>query len=85
MLLKSQQTGQIGGKEILLNLDAGNWGGIRNVRPKANSPPLATFGVRKSFYRQKEGAIFRNSIVSSDNHLRMVISGLSHLGCFRYP
>ena len=41
----------------MLNLDAGNWGGIRNVRPKANSPPLATFGVRKSFYRQKEGAL----------------------------
>ena len=69
----------------MLNLDAGNWGGIRNVRPKANSPPLATCGVRKSFYRQKEEAICRNSIVSSDNHLRMVISGLSHLGCFRYP
>ena len=48
---------------MLLNLGAGNWGGKRNVRPKANSPPLATFRVRKSFYRQKEGAICSSDIL----------------------
>ena len=40
----------------------------------------------KNFYRQREGAICRNSIVSSDSHLEIDHwwSDQHHLDCFKY-
>ena len=64
---------------------AGNWWGILDIYPKADSPnPLATSGAR-AFFRKKEGATRRNSTVNSDSHLQIGHwRSDQHLGCFRY-
>ena len=61
------------------------WGGQMSVqRLMAPKKPVGNqWG--KSFYRQKEGATWRNSTVSSDSHLQIGHwwSDQSHLNCFR--
>ena len=53
---------------------------------KDQLPPPPGQAVGKSFYRQREGAMVRNSIVSSDSHLQLghLWSDQRHLGCFGY-
>ena len=54
--------------------------------PKADTLPHNWQSVGKNFYRQREGAMCRNSTVSSDSHLETdhQWSDQSHLDCFKY-
>ena len=47
--------------------------GTMDICPKADSPQ----SVGKNFYRQRDGDACRNSTVSSDSHLQMVMDGLT--------
>ena len=62
-------------RKVCFILDASTWGGGR-------MDLLITHG--QSFYRQREGAISRNSTVSSDSHLEICHqwSDQCHLFCF---
>ena len=68
LLLKSQ----VGGKESLFQMPAtGGGGGVGGWISVQRSTPHTGNQWGKSFYRQKEGAACRNSIVSSDIHLQI--------------
>lgn len=67
--------GQVGGKFASLGiLQPGNGVGEGGCLSKGQLPPLTTSG--HIFYRLREGATCRNSTVSSDIHLELVIGSL---------
>ena len=79
--LKSQRTGQVGEKEQLQ--------GSADICSEADFPHLIPrTGIQwgKSFYKQKEGVICRNSAVSSDSHLQIghQWSDQHHLGNLQF-
>ena len=76
---------QVGGKESLLYFRCQQLREKGRHLFKSQLPP-ADNQWGKRFYRQNEGAICRNSTVSSDRHLQIghQWSDQLHLDCFRY-
>ena len=76
-------------RKVCFISDIGNCGwvgrGRLDIRPKVNSPTLATSGAR-AFYRQKQEDTGRNSTVISESHLQIGLwwSDQHHLDCFRH-
>ena len=74
---KANKQSKLGERKVYFISDAGNWcWGVMNACPKADSPHGQLEG--ESFYRWKEGATCRNSIVTSDS-FRLIISGLTSI------
>ncbi|KAI4549828.1 hypothetical protein MG293_002158 [Ovis ammon polii] len=85
---KANREARVVERKVCLILDAGDCreeAGVDSC-PKADTPPCNRQSVGKNFYRQREGAIWRNSKVSSDSHLEIDHwwSDQHHLDCVKY-